>query len=131
VYLRDSGIVHALLGVESLEDLLGHPVVGQSWEGFVLESLVASAGDARTSYFRTSAGAEIDLVIEGRGGARLAIEIKRSTAPTVSRGFRSACDDIRATDRMVVYSGAEEIPLGDGLNALNLRAAVKRIEDST
>jgi len=129
VYIRDSGIVHALLDLESLDDLLGPPVAGPSWEGMVLESLLAAAGDARTSYYRTSAGAEIDLVIEGRKGVCLAIEIKRSTAPTVSKGFRLGCEDIRATDRMVVYPGAEEFQLGDGLSALGLHAAVERIEE--
>ncbi len=127
VYLRDSGVVHALLALESLEGLLGHPGVGSSWEGMVLEMLLAAAGDAHTSYYRTAAGAEVDLVVEGHGGVCLAIEIKRSTAPTVSRGFRSGCDDIRATARMVVYPGTEEIQLGDGLSALSLHDAVERI----
>jgi len=127
VYIRDSGVAHALLDLESLDDLLGHPVAGASWEGMVLESLVAAAGDARASYYRTSAGAEIDLVIEGPRQLRLAIEIKRSTAPTVSKGFRLACDDVRASDCMVVYPGAEEFQLGDGLTALSVRAAAERV----
>ena len=87
VYVRDSGIVRALLGLEGLEDVLGHPVAGPSWEGMVVESVIAAAGEAPMSFYRTNAGAEVDIVIEGRRSRTYAIEIKRSTAPALAKGF--------------------------------------------
>lgn len=81
--MRDSGIVHALLGLERLDHVLSHPVAGANWEGVVVESLIAAAGRAAVSFYRTSAGAEVDLVVDGRRDQRHVIEIKRSTAPKV------------------------------------------------
>ena len=96
-YIRDSGLTHALLGIETLDDLLGHPVAGPSWEGFVIESLLAVAPmGARASFYRTSAGAEIDLILEmGARHGTWAIEIKRTRAPRIEKGFRIALDDIK------------------------------------
>jgi predicted AAA+ superfamily ATPase len=118
VYLRDPGIGHALLGIRTLDDLLGHPVCGATWEGLILETLITTAGAARCSFYRTSAGAEIDLVVEVRRGETLAIEVKRSSAPRASRGFRIAYGDVRATAAAVIHSGAESFPLGDGIDAV-------------
>jgi len=87
VYVRDSGIVHALLGLTSLEAVLGHPVAGVSWEGFVIEQLLAAAPQAEASFYRTSHGAEADLVLGFRNGETWVVEIKLASAPTVSRGF--------------------------------------------
>jgi len=121
VYIRDSGLTHALLGLGTLDDLLGHPVAGASWEGFVIENLLSCLPTLASAWFyRTAAGAEIDLVIEH--GMRLtAIEIKRSTAPNVSKGFHIACDDIGAAARFVVYPGNERFPLGKVTEAIPLR----------
>jgi len=121
VYIRDSGLTHALLGLGTLDDLLGHPVAGASWEGFVIENLLSCLPTLASAWFyRTAAGAEIDLVIEH--GLRLtAIEIKRSTAPSVSKGFYIACDDIGAAARFVVYPGNERFSLGKGIEAIPLR----------
>jgi len=120
VYLRDSGITHALLGLETLDDLLGHPVTGSSWEGFVIENLLSCLSTGAEAWFyRTAAGAEIDLVIQ-RGQKVTAIEIKRSTAPTVSKGFHLGCADIGATARFVVYPGEEHFPLAKGVEAISL-----------
>ncbi len=118
VYLRDPGIGHALLGIRTLDDLLGHPVCGATWEGLILETLITTAGAARCSFYRTSAGAEIDLVVGVRRGETLAIEVKRSSAPRASRGFRIAYGDVRATAAAVIHSGAESFPLGDGIDAV-------------
>jgi len=121
VYLRDSGITHALLGLETFDDLLGHPIAGPSWEGFVIENLLSCLPTgAETWFYRTAAGAEIDLVIQ-RGQKVTAIEIKRSTAPTVSKGFHLGCADIAATARFVVYPGDERFPLAKGVEAIPLR----------
>ena len=82
LYVRDSGIVHALLGIPDHNALAGHPVVGASWEGFIIENLLSAAPDStNASFYRTGAGAEIDLVLEFPGGRRWAIEIKRGLRP--------------------------------------------------
>jgi len=122
VYVRDSGIVHALLGIEDFNTLLGHPVVGGSWEGFVIENLLALVGDrSPKSFYRTAGGAEIDLILEPVPGERWAIEIKHSTIPTVSRGFYSACKDIEATRKIVIYSGDDSFPMGEGVEVKGLQ----------
>ena len=120
-YLRDSGTCHALLGIGSLDSLLGHPVAGSSWEGLVIEN-IASALPAHASigYYRTVGGAEVDLVIELGGGETWAVEIKRSTAPRVSRGFHSACEDLRPARKLVVYPGQETFSLGRDIEAVSL-----------
>lgn len=120
VYVRDSGLVHALLGLRTVDDLLGHGVSGASWEGFVLESLLSAAPpSAIASFYRTAAGAEMDLVLElgGRAG-RWAMEIKRGLAPTLSKGFHHAREDLAPQKTFVVYSGTERYPLADGVEAI-------------
>lgn len=125
VYVRDSGLVHALLGLGTLEGLLGHPVTGGSWEGFCLETLIAAAPAGTESYFyRTSAGAELDLILRLPGGLVWAIEIKRATVPKLSRGFHIAATDIRASRKLLVYAGAHEVPVSEDTRALPLRAAI-------
>ena len=129
-YLRDSGICHALLGIGSLNDLLGHPVVGGSWEGFVIETIIGTLPrHARFGYYRTSGGAEVDLVVDLGAGTLVAIEIQRSRAPKVSRGFFSACDDLKPTLRLVVHAGRESFPLSREIEAVSLEGAVSRIRD--
>jgi len=121
VYVRDSGIVHALLGLRDKETLLGHPVVGSSWEGFVIETLLAAAPlETEASFYRTAAGAEIDLVL-GLPGSRLwAVEIKRSLAPKLESGFHHACADLQPERSFVVYAGAERFPVGESTEAISL-----------
>ena len=121
VYVRDSGICHALLGIETLDELLGHPVVGGSWEGFVIENIVGAL-PRRASWgcYRTAGGAEIDLVVDMGAGEVWAVEIKRSTAPSVSRGFHSACEDLKPKRKLVVHGGDESFPLAKGVEAVAL-----------
>lgn len=121
VHVRDSGIAHALLGLGDRESVLGHPVAGGSWEGFVIESLLAAVS-ARTEawFYRTAAGAEIDLLLTLPDGRLWAIEIKRSVAPKVDRGFHHACADLEPERRLVVYAGTEVYPLGNGVEAIPL-----------
>lgn len=124
VYVRDSGLVHALLGLETLEEILGHPVAGASWEGFVTETLIAAAPEGTEAhFFRTVAGAEIDLLLSLPGGRLWAFEIKRSLAPTVERGFHVACEDLNPEKRVVIYPGAETFPMKHGVEAMPLRLA--------
>ena len=119
VYLRDSGLLHALLRLGSIDDLLGHPVAGASWEGWVIEqALAASGAQTSASFFRTIAGAEIDLVLERPRGKRIALEIKLSSAPKPSRGFWSGIADLKPSAAYVVYPGKERYPLGPGVEAL-------------
>jgi predicted AAA+ superfamily ATPase len=121
VYLRDSGITHALLHLTTLDDLLGHPVAGASWEGFVIENLLSCLPIGATAWFyRTAAGAEIDLVIEQSKKQLIAIEVKRSLAPTLSKGFYLGCNDIGASQRFVVYPGKERFPIGSEIMAIPL-----------
>ena len=121
IYVRDSGIVHALLRLASLEDVLGHPVAGGSWEGMAIETILAAApGGSEASFYRTAAGAEVDLVLELPGDQRWAIEIKRSSAPKLERGFYHACQDLKPQRRFVVYNGDERYPFGPEIEALGL-----------
>jgi uncharacterized protein len=121
VFVRDSGLVHALLGIKTLDDLFGHPVVGSSWEGYVTENLLAAAPQGtQAGFYRTSAGAEVDLVVS-QGARRLwAIEIKRSLTPRLSRGFWEACEDLKPQRRFVVYPGTERFTLRDDVEAIGL-----------
>jgi predicted AAA+ superfamily ATPase len=119
VYVRDSGVVHALLGLQNLDAVLGHPVAGSSWEGFVIEQLLAAAPQAQASFYRTSHGAEVDLVLQFRAGETWVIEIKRSSAPTVSKGFYIAAEDVNATRKLVVAAVDQPFPMKDGIEVMN------------
>lgn len=122
VYVRDSGLVHALLRVGTWDDLMGHPVAGPSWEGFVIENLLAAAPDGvQASYYRTSAGAEIDLVLDlGGSRGRWAVEIKKSLTARPARGFWNAVEDLCPERAFVVHSGAERYPLAPRVEAIGL-----------
>ena len=122
IYVRDSGLVHALLGVGDREALLAHPVAGGSWEGLAMESLIGAApGGTEAYFFRTAAGAEIDLLLKLHGRRKpWAIEIKRGLAPKIGRGFHLACDTVRPERRVVVYGGVERFPLAEGVEAVSL-----------
>jgi predicted AAA+ superfamily ATPase len=129
VYLRDSGLVHALLGLENLNNLAGHPVCGMSYEGFCIDNLLAAAGSMVTPYtYRTHAGAEIDLMLERGGKPWMAIEIKRSTAPSLSKGFDVACNDLGISQRFVVYPGTERFPIRHGAQAIGLRELMQVLQ---
>ncbi|CAM3564017.1 ATP-binding protein [Polaromonas hydrogenivorans] len=122
VYIRDSGLLHALLNIADRNALLGHPVVGASWEGFVIENLI-NAAPAFTvpGFYRTSGGAEIDLLLELPGGERWAIEVKRSRAAKPARGFYEACEDLKPARRFVVHAGLERYPISEDVQAIGVR----------
>lgn len=126
VYLRDSGILHTLLQIDRLDDLLAHPGYGESWEGLVIENVIAALPRWQPSFYRTADGAEIDLVLE-RGQRRLAIECKASTAPKVSRGFWSALDDLGIEEAWVVAPVTEAYPLRAGVKVTPLRVLLDRL----
>lgn len=128
VYVRDSGLLHALLGLGDREALLGHPVAGPSWEGFVIETLHAASWPGMEQHFyRTAAGAEIDLVLTFPGGRRWAVEIKRSLDPKPGKGFHSARADLEPDASYVVYPGQERFPLGDGIEAIGPAELAARV----
>lgn len=121
VYVRDSGIVHALLRLPTYDDLLSHPVVGASWEGFVIENLLNVAGywvDA--SFYRSRGGAEADLVLSWRDGRRWLVEVKRASAGKVRRGFTAAWEDVKPERGFVVYAGTERYPIRRDVEAIGL-----------
>ena len=121
VYVRDPGLLHALLGLEQIDDLLGHPVAGASWEGFCIEQLMAAAPPrSQFSFYRTAAGAEIDLVIDLPRSRRWAVEIKRSSAPRIERGTHIAVGDLKPEKTFIVYGGEERYPKGEGTEAIPL-----------
>ena len=128
VYVRDSGLVHALLDIESKEALLSHPVVGSSWEGFVVDNLLSCApANVQGYFYRTSGGAEVDLLLAWPGGEIWAIEVKRSLSPKVERGFHSACEDLGPARKLVVYPGSESFPLGNDVHAVPLHALCREL----
>lgn len=125
VYVRDSGLVHALLNIPDKESLLAHPVVGQSWECFVIENLITSAPDGVQAYFyRSNAGAEIDLLLAWTSGELWAIEIKRSLTPKLERGFYTACTDLNPTRKFVIYPGTERYRITADIEAIPLALLV-------
>ena len=121
VYVRDSGLVHALLGLVTFDDVISHPVVGGSWEGWVIENILAVVPEGTQAFFyRTSAGAELDLLLDLPKQQRWAIEIKRASARAVSKGFHLAAQDVNATHKFVVHSGGDSFPLGRDIQASSL-----------
>ena len=121
VYVRDSGLVHALLGLVDKEAIRGHPGAGASWEGFAIENAIGAAGErAEPSFYRTSGGAEIDLILSWRDGREWAIEVKRSASPRLERGMRSALEDLEPERSFVVYPGDERYRLGPETEAIGL-----------
>ena len=119
IYVRDSGLLHALLGIAGFDEILGHPIVGASWEGFIIEQIVASLPAGWQPYFyRTAAGVEIDLILVRPGVAPIAVEIKAGSAPQIGKGFRTAFSDLGCRHGYLVYNGAEEFPLAEGVRAL-------------
>ena len=124
VYVRDSGLVHALLGLQDIDTVLSHPVAGSSWEGFVVEQLINAATSAQASFYRTSNGAEVDLVLEFRNRETWVIEIKRSSAPTVSKGFYTAASDLGASRKLLIAPVEKSYPMKEGVEVMSpLKAA--------
>jgi predicted AAA+ superfamily ATPase len=127
-YVRDSGLVHTLLRLDDHDDVLGHPITGMSWEGFIIENLLRVAPDrTQASFYRTAAGAEVDLILELPGNKTWAIEIKRGLAPRAEKGFHIALDDIRPEKAFIVYSGDERYPKGRNIEAIGLTDLTKEL----
>jgi predicted AAA+ superfamily ATPase len=130
IYIRDSGLLHSLLSIQDFEHLLGNPVLGASWEGFVVETILNTISSTWTpSYYRSSNQAEIDLVLEKSNQEVWAIEVKRSIAPSLSAGFHRACEDIGATKKWVVYSGKDRFPIKHETEVIGLIEFLGLIKD--
>lgn len=128
VLIRDSGLVHALLNIDSYDAILGNPVVGGSWEGFVIENLINAAPERTVpGFYRTSGGAEIDLLLEFPGGELWAVEIKRSATTKPGRGFYSACDDLGPVRRLLVHARTDRFPMGSGVEAIGICELVEEV----
>lgn len=127
-YVRDSGIVHTLLRLDDEGSVLGHPVAGMSWEGFVIETLIRAAPDrAQASFYRTATGVEVDLILELPGNRLWAIEIKRGLAPKVEKGLRVALADLKPDKAFLVSSGDERYSKGEGIEAIGLSALAEML----
>jgi len=129
IYLRDSGLLHRLLGITEYDHLLGHPIVGFSWEGFVIESILNHLSDSwNYSYYRSTAQSEIDLVLEKSNREVWAIEIKRTSSPKLTPGFHRASEDIKATKKFVVYSGNDSYPISGNTEVIGLVEFLKLLD---
>lgn len=121
-YIRDSGILHRLLGISSYGALLSNPILGKSWEGFVIENILSILPNHIQPYwYHTSSGAEIDLILKMSSTTLFAIEIKYGTTPKIKPGFHQASDDIKATQKFIVYSGDDEFPIGNNTTVISLK----------
>lgn len=127
-YIRDSGLTHRLLGIDNHDALLSNPVLGKSWEGFVIENIHSVLPSrAQTWYYRTAAGAEIDLVIKLSSSETWAIEIKHGVAPRLSKHFHQTCEDLGANRKFVVYGGEDEFAVGEGVTVISLMEIMKKL----
>ncbi len=128
-YIRDSGIQHRLLGIDSDDALLSNPVLGKSWEGFVIESIHSVLPvRAETYYYRTAAGAEIDLIIRLSSSEIWAVEIKHGLAPKPGKHYSKICDDVGATQKYIVYGGKDEFPVGADVCMISLPLLMNRLQ---
>jgi uncharacterized protein len=133
VYVRDSGLLHTLLGIRDRETLLGHPIVGPSWEGMLIENILSTVpASTRAWFYRTSVGAEIDLVLETAPNELWAIEMKRSLSdPKPSKGFCIGCGDVKAKHQIVVYPGQESYKHDAKTQIMCLEALLKALSLQT
>jgi len=126
IYIRDSGILHALLGIENHNDLLGHPVYGPSWEGWVIENILSLLANWKASFYRTSSGSEIDLILE-KGNKRVAVECKGSTSPNLNRGFWNAVSELKFKEVWVVAPVKEAYPIEQGVMVAPLHQVIEHL----
>lgn len=128
LYVRDSGILHALLNIQDYETLLSHPVVGMSWESFVIDNVLSQLPEnAEVYFYRTARGAELDLLIQTPDKKRIAIEIKAGSVPKLKRGFYEACKDVNPTHAYVVYMGNEKYPIDKNTFAIGPEGILKEL----
>jgi predicted AAA+ superfamily ATPase len=128
-YVRDSGILHRLLGINSYDALLSNPVLGKSWEGFVVENIHSVLPSrAETCFYRTAAGAEIDLVITMPSSETWAVEIKHGVAPKLGKHYSQTCDDAGAVHKYILYGGDDEFPVGNDVKIISLAGLMEKLQ---
>jgi predicted AAA+ superfamily ATPase len=128
-YVRDSGILHRLLGINSYDELLSNPVLGKSWEGFVVENIHSVLPNrAETWFYRTAAGAEIDLVIKMPSSEVWAVEIKHGVAPKLGKHYSQTCDDVDATHKYILYGGDDEFSVGKDVKIISLQRLMDKLQ---
>lgn len=128
-YVRDSGILHRLLGINNYDALLSNPVLGKSWEGFVVENIHSvMPSRAETYFYRTAAGAEVDLVIKMPSSEVWAVEIKYGVAPKPGKHYSQTCDDVGATHKYILYGGSDEFPVGNDVKIISLSGLMERLQ---
>lgn len=128
-YVRDSGILHRLLGINSYDALLSNPVLGKSWEGFVVENIHSVLPSrAETYFYRTAAGAEVDLVVKMPSSEVWAIEIKHGVAPKPGKHYSQTCDDVGASHKYILYGGDDEFPVGNDVKIISLSGLMERLQ---
>jgi uncharacterized protein len=128
LYIRDSGLLHSLLGINTLQELKQSILIGASWEGFVIDNLLSVTGeDTQAFFYRSSGGAEVDLILQRPGQPTCMIEIKRSLAPSPSLGFQKASGDFSGAERYLIYPGSESFPVRSGIQAIGLQEMMMRL----
>jgi len=132
MFIRDTGLLHKLLNISDFDMLLGNPVAGASWEGFIIENIIVNLSNKwRYSYYRTATQTEIDLVLEGPGNEVWAIEIKKSAAPSIKKTFHTSCAEVGATHKYVLYSGTERFPMAENTEAIGLIELLKMLRNKS
>jgi predicted AAA+ superfamily ATPase len=126
VYIRDTGLLHTLLEIQDFNALMGHPVFGASWEGFALENILSAIDSWRSFFYRTSSGSEVDLILE-KGRNRIAVEFKCSKAPTVSRGFWNALEDLKIKEAWIIAPVDGVYPVKPGVNVSGLAHFIQHV----
>ena len=129
VYVRDTGILHNLLDIETMNNLLSHPIYGQSWEGFVIEQILSSLPHTSASFYRNSNGNEIDLILENKG-KRVAIECKASTSPSISKGFYVAMNDVGAKEAYIIAPVDKAYPYCKRVTVYQIEEFIKKMRKS-
>ena len=128
IYLRDSGLLHALLDLSTFDQLQSHPKLGSSWEGFCIEQILSITGSSNSYFWATHAGAELDLFLLHKGN-RIGVEIKYSDGPSTTRSMRQALEDLSLDHLYVVYPGKEDYPLDKNITVTSLPSILSKIED--
>lgn len=127
IYIRDSGLIHCLLGVETYNDLLGHPCLGNSYEAFIISSILEEFPRYTASFYRSSSGVEVDLILE-KGGKRIVIEIKSSASPKISKGFYEALKVIRPESSYIIAPVSTPYPFKDNIWVYDLKSFLDKKE---
>lgn len=128
IYIRDTGLLHALLGIEDYNDLLGNPAYGSSWEGFAIENILSSLKNWKPSFFRTSSGAKIDLILE-KSNKRMAVECKSSTSPELTKGFWNSLDELDIKMAYIIAPIKDSYPLKDNIMVTSLSQFIRKLSE--